>query len=124
MRRIGRYILNTLTVLSLVLCVAAAVVRDNLGHRYWALAFSSANHRYVLWGREYPFGGTGAAIIDTLTAITPFCWFVLALCVVLRRITTHRPVEPPGRCASCGYDLRATPDRCPECGTIPTKVKA
>jgi hypothetical protein len=50
------------------------------------------------------------------------CWlgdFLIHLPQNLRR----RKWRQSGSCPTCGYDLRATPDRCPECGAIP-QVKA
>jgi hypothetical protein len=46
-----------------------------------------------------------------LCAIPPACF------VFVRHRTRAR--SDTGRCPTCGYDLRATPERCPECGAVP-----
>jgi hypothetical protein len=48
--------------------------------------------------------------VALIAGVLPGAWFY-------RRLTRVRHL--PGRCRACGYDLRATPDRCPECGTVP-----
>jgi hypothetical protein len=50
-----------------------------------------------------------------LLGLPPCAW------LVMRVIDSIRPTRRPGLCAKCGYDLCATPARCPECGTEHTR---
>lgn len=52
----------------------------------------------------------------TLLAVLP----IYALTRLLRLKRRMRRRIANDLCPSCGYDLRASPDRCPECGAVPS----
>jgi hypothetical protein len=74
------------------------------------------------WHRNVPFQPPAAPKTDSWFFRFPL-WFPLALAAIvpLRRlllILREHVRLRRGLCKCCGYDIRATPNRCPECGTM------
>ena len=75
--------------------------------RFAGIAYARSDlgtgHRYVLITVPYWILVAFAAVLPTLRVL---------------RVRRSRAVRLAGLCPRCNYDLRATPDRCPECGTV------
>jgi hypothetical protein len=72
--------------------------------------FGSAHHEGI-YGGQIEVGGdwtVPAWLPALLFATPPVLWFRFR-----RRMHNRRA---SGQCGTCGYDLRASPQRCPECG--------
>jgi hypothetical protein len=80
-------------------------------------------HFDSFWGR-LDFGYWQRGIISPATSVWAPMWPLVLFCAIspmiwVLRLFRSRASFGAGLCALCGYDVRATPDRCPECGASP-----
>jgi hypothetical protein len=146
MRRLAHHLFTLCSAMSLLLCVAVCVlwvvskgniVRVSAGAWHYSAKFA-AGRLTVFWesparmlalpavtppgtfrvpvSNAYQLARVPLAVLIPLLLGAPIAW----LGDHVRRGRSRRRLAE-GRCPVCGYDLRASPHRCPECGTSAAK---
>jgi hypothetical protein len=134
-----RRVMSLLSLFSLVLCIGVSVMwfRTGPAGDHWILALDlpqdpklhdsfTAQHNWTLvlargwkiswetnnWKRWHHRQLTlPYSLVVCVLMILPLNWIL--------QQWLQRRARQAGLCPTCGYDLRATPTRCPECGDTP-----
>jgi hypothetical protein len=91
-------------------------------HWSWA-GFRAGRFQAGIKGKTIPDRMRGAPMPSGVVRFVVIShWFLVVAtltlpAIALLRLHRHRRRRMTGLCSSCGYDLRASPQRCPECGT-------
>lgn len=101
----------------------AAATRDaaRLGEvrSTWGFAWASATHAQNVASQSGALGPPFATVREREAACPLWPVVLVGVATGVWLVTSmhrRRAWEREGRCAGCGYDLRASPARCPECG--------
>jgi hypothetical protein len=87
--------------------------------------FSHAGFRYKSVskpdspGHSRPLAAGQQASLPLWSLLPPLAILPTIRAIRHRRRRKRAAAAAAGLCPTCGYDLRASPDRCPECGTAP-----
>ncbi len=117
---------KTLTILSLVglllsVGLCAALPPSTPSSRPFAKICRLGNTGVLMSGMSGPFMPRSVSMQSTTYLVIPF-WMPLLLFASWLTYVSIRTVRKPSRrrklglCVKCGYDLRGSTDKCPECG--------